>query len=92
MIIEFFDRVGGRSFRIPVAQVVVRTDDNTPLAVAAEYGPRGGYLAACASDDPKAHRKFEQALQRLRINDHVFVDSYLDKPLPDGTKVWTPHE
>lgn len=87
MIVEFYDQMGGQALRMRAAQVIIRTDDGTPLAVASVYGPEGGHLVETASPDPRQQERFQRALRTLGVNQLVIVDEVQDLPVPAGAKL-----
>lgn len=70
------DGVHLRTIRLPVTQVVVRQDNGTPLAVAADYGLPGGQIVAHIGDDD-----FLTELSKLGINEPATLQILQDKPV-----------
>lgn len=65
MIIDAFDSITGQPVRINATQVVVYNDQETPIVVAGEYGPRGAQKVAHAGDED-----FNQALRLFGVGRH----------------------
>ena len=78
MIIEIISAagIGSAPIRIDANQVVVRQDNGTVIAVAAEYGIDRCQLVSHAGDDD-----FNDVLRKLSIKETTFCDT-LDLPGP----------
>jgi hypothetical protein len=70
VIVEIVTRVGDPPLRIPAAQCVVRQDNGTIIAVAAEYGPHGDQQVSCAGKPD-----FNRTLTLLGIRETVLVST-----------------
>lgn len=68
MFAEFIVVDGGklRVLKLPVTQVVIRQDNGTPIAVAADYGLPGSQIVSKIGDDD-----FLTELSKLGINEPV---------------------
>lgn len=56
MIVEIVDGVGGRSLVVPATQVIVRQDNGTPIAAAAEFGEERCQKVATVRDPADLNR------------------------------------
>jgi hypothetical protein len=91
MILEILPADGlghGEAIVMHAAQVVVRQDNGTPVAVVAHYGPENSYsVGSVAHDDEEFHR----ILRTLGINETVVVQHLeMRKPPPEAILVASP--
>ncbi len=88
MIIDLLVRDGLRimRLRLDITQAVIRQNNGTPIAVAAEYGPEGAQ-AICHLGDEDFHRM----LRNLGIDEPVICDLLeLPRPSPEARLIAGP--
>lgn len=89
MILDVLVRDGGRIYplRLSATQVVVRQDNDTPIAVAAEYGPERAQAVAQVGDPD-----FNRILRALGVRQDVVCDVIsLPQPPPGARLIAGPH-
>lgn len=84
MIIEVIDRIGGKPLRLNANQVLIRLDDNTPVMLAAHYGPDNALAAGSAAHNPD---EFRRLLQSLGVGETVIVKTVSGSPPPSGARL-----
>lgn len=88
MIVDLLVRDGlvVRRVSVPINQVVVRQDNGTPVALAAEYGPDGSQVVTKIGDDD-----FNRMLRNVLGEDPVICDLLdLPKPFPGARLIAGP--
>lgn len=83
MIVELHNKLG-QPQRIEATRIVIRAENNEPIAVAVEPGPGQYYVVHRGDGD----EQMMHALRCLGINETVISD-FQDMPKPPGT-LWTP--
>lgn len=84
MIVEIVDNLG-RSLpvRVPASQVIVYTDQMTPVMIAGEYGPAGVLRLSHLHD-----ADFAQTLQSFGVGRHQLnITSIRTTPPPSGARL-----
>jgi hypothetical protein len=77
------DGIGrGQVLVLPVSQVILETDDGTPIFAAAHYGPDGAYSASMAGMED-----FNRLLRRLGVSQTTVVDRIRLSGPPPGAQL-----
>ena len=84
MIIDVMNGISGpKPLRLEATQIVVYSDDGTPIMVAGEYGPKGAYRVAHVGD-----ADFNQVLRAFGVQRHEVVVDHIDRAsVPSGARL-----
>lgn len=87
MIVEILPKIGGAPLRLEASQVLVLNEQGTPVAIAGEYGPQGGIMAAHAGDQ----QDFNRALRTFGYGRHQIITERISPSRPPvGAKLLNP--